>query len=309
MLRIRLRNPAAEPKQNADGRSGDPRRPPPGPLPEDARYAAGVRGDMDAWLARNVAKDLAEAAARGVLAPFPPRELMVDVSGLTDPADFASHGVAFMRALNGISPRPLACFASILDYGVGCGRLARMFKGFEGRYVGADVDARQLEWTSANLSHVEGVLVAPREPLPFADATFEAVIAISVFTHLSEPDQLFYLSELGRVTAPGGVLMLTTHGERAVARALSDVRVQDMLTLSAPELARLRLVFERGSGFHFVRQLGHLTTESYDYGMSFISAEYVRRCWPALLGEVEIHPGALHDFQDVVLIRRSGAEG
>lgn len=309
MVRLRSRKPVVGPIKKGEAQSGVSQIPPSDPFPEDELYTAGVHGDMQTWLKRNVAKDLAEASARGVIAPFPPRELMLDVSGLTDAADFASHGVAFMRALSRISPQPLETCASILDYGVGCGRLARIFKGFKGRYVGVDVDARQLDWTSANLSHVEGVLVEPREPLPFGDATFEAVIAISVFTHLCEPDQLFYLAELGRVVKPGGFLMLTTHGERAVARAIADARVQEMLTLSCSELERLQLVFEKGSGFHFVRQMGHLTTGRYDYGMSFISSAYVRRCWPALLGLVEIHPGALHDFQDVVLIRKTGAGG
>lgn len=309
MVGFRSRKPAAETKEGPGAQSGASQTLSRSPLAEDEHYAAGVHGEMQAWLARNVAKDIAEASARGVIAPFPPPELMLDVSGLTDAADFASHGASFMRALAGISPKALESFDSVLDYGVGCGRLARMFKGFKGRYVGADVDARQLDWTSANLPHVECVLVEPREPLPFRDDTFEAVIAVSVFTHLSEPDQLFYLAELGRVVKPGGVLMLTTHGERAVARAIADTRVRTMLTLSCGELKRLRLVFEKGSGFHFVRQLGHLTTEQYDYGMSFISSAYVRRCWPAILGEVEIHPGALHDFQDVVLIRKPNAKG
>ena len=51
---------------------------------------------------------------------------------------FAQHGRDIYAALDAASPKPLRSFASVPDFGVGSGRLARLFTGFDGRYVGVD---------------------------------------------------------------------------------------------------------------------------------------------------------------------------
>ena len=44
--------------------------------------------------------------------------------------------------------------------------------------------------------------------MPFADASFGAVLSFQVIEHLDRPDA--YLAEASRVLAPGGVLLLAT---------------------------------------------------------------------------------------------------
>lgn len=266
---------------------------------EPSGAASGIAGDFDAWLALN----LAETAPEGAIAPFPPAELMNNTTGLTATRDFASHGVDFLRALQALSPVPLAGFRSLLDFGVGVGRLARMFLGFSGRYVGMDVDGRHLAWVGQNLAHVEPVLSVPRQPLPVADGSFDAVVSISVFSHLNEQDQLFYLDELRRVCAPGALLFLSIHGDRAFARARTEPRIFEMLSIPEPELAAAEPVMEGGHGYVFIRQEGHLTSAAYEYGITFISTAYVEAEWSHFFDVVAIGSGALHDFQDVVVLR------
>lgn len=45
-------------------------------------------------------------------------------------------------------------------------------------------------------------------PLPLATATFDAVLCFETVEHVAQPERL--VAELGRVTKPGGVLILTT---------------------------------------------------------------------------------------------------
>ncbi|WP_395666453.1 glycosyltransferase [Methylocella sp.] len=276
------------------------RAPAAGASPAPASGAeAGFEGELGPWLAFNEApENLAQTA------PFPPQSLMRETSGLESEADFARHGVDIMRALQAAAPQPLNAYRSWLDFGVGAGRLARMFKGFAGDYVGLDVDPRMVEWTRRALPWVKGMATAPGRRLPGADARFDAVVSISVFTHLGRDDHQFYLAELARLARPGAVVMLTVHGERALARAMADPAVLALMDIPADELKAARRALADGDGFHFTPQYGHLTSDRYSYGVAFAGRRWIDSCWTRWF-EIEAHvEGAIHDFQDLVVARR-----
>lgn len=235
------------------------------------------------------------------MAPFPPAELMQNTTGLDQNEAFADQGAHFLRILSDASPQPLGTYDAVLDFGIGVGRLARMFKGFSGRYTGVDVDARHVAWVASALDYVEAIATSPHAALPLEDGRFDCIISISVFTHLSEADHLFYLSELARVSRPGATVMLTVHGERALERANTDELIFDLLEIPEPEVEAVREVFP-DPGFRFVLQNGHLTSDEYEYGISFIGRTYIERTWSRYFDVVDVLPGAIHDFQDVVVL-------
>lgn len=262
----------------------------------------GINGDLESWLALNLPVD-GIWAPEGTIAPCPPEPLMYRTSGLTDPFGFASHGVHFLRSLSALSPVPLKDYRAVLDFGIGAGRIARMFHGFQGTYVGVDIDADLVTWLNGHLGHVKAIKTEPCQRLPLADASFDAVISISVFSHLAEADHRFYLSELARVCAPGAVLMLSIHGQRALDRALGEQMIFDMLCIPRPSLEEVERRFADGRCYGFIRQNGHLSSATYDYGITFISQPYIRAEWTRHFDLVDIGTGALHDFQDVVVLR------
>jgi SAM-dependent methyltransferase len=90
----------------------------------------------------------------------------------------------------------------VLDLGCRSGALTRHF--LEGNsVVGLDVDAAALEKAAA--LGIEPVQANVEDPLPFADASFDAVVAGELFEHLRFPDSL--VAEIGRVLRPGGTLV------------------------------------------------------------------------------------------------------
>jgi SAM-dependent methyltransferase len=90
----------------------------------------------------------------------------------------------------------------VLDLGCRSGALTRHF--LEGNsVVGLDVDAAALE--KARALGIEPVQADVEEPLPFEDASFDAVVAGELFEHLQFPDAL--VDEIERVLRPGGVLV------------------------------------------------------------------------------------------------------
>ncbi len=262
-----------------------------------------VHGDLDFWLHFNRSAAFGSEENLRKVAPFPPPDLMHTSSACKTNQDFAAHGVHFFEALWRSSPVPLTNFDRWLDFGVGVGRLARMFKGFRGRYTGVDIDPRNIDWVSQHLPWVDAVQTQPRKPLPLAAATFNAVSSISVFTHMNEEDHAFYLSELKRVCLPGAYLFLTVCGETALVRAENEENIRAMMAISPNELNRARKRLDSGKGFYFGIQNGHLTSPTYAYGNTFIGASYIMRSWSSHFRVVSIWAGGIHDFQDIVVLQ------
>ena len=264
----------------------------------------GIKGDFNAWVHLNEVDAFQSVVARDGVAPFPPPAFMHRTSGLDDDSDFAAHGGAILRALAAHSPQPIGSYRSVLDFGVGVGRLARMFKNFDGRYAGVDIDELHVDWVKENLPWVEAYKTRPRQPLPFPDSTFDAVFSISVFTHMSESDHLWYLAELRRLTVPGARLFLTVAGERALQLAENEPKVLQMLAMPSGGLNAARAALRGGQGFCFQRQNGHLTSKAYEYGITFISQAYIEQKWSEYFDLEKVAIGGIHDFQDIAVLRR-----
>ncbi len=281
-------------------------------------YSLGCRLPVEDWLWLNGRGVFDDSLLFRYVAPFPPEDLMTNVSGLTNERDFAAHGVEIFRALTLASPRPVTDYRGILDFGCGCGRLARMFKGHPNRIVGCDIDKRHVDWVAENLTYMTVFLTGVDPPLPFGDDEFDAVVSISVFTHLTEKSQDDFLAELSRITGGDGYLFLTIHGSRALERAKSEKTIRDMIWVDEEPFEKACIDFEHNR-HAFILQQGHLTTvgidksvemtvktvieEPYQYGITFIPEEYILTHWSKWFHVVEIRRGAIHDFQDIVVLR------
>ena len=106
-------------------------------------------------------------------------------------------------------------FHSVLDFGCGCGRILRHWKGrVQGRVTGVDINARLVRWCQGHLPFAEVTTSDPAPPLDFADESFDFAYARSVFTHLDEELGSAWIAELRRVLEPGGLLLFTVSGDQ-----------------------------------------------------------------------------------------------
>jgi SAM-dependent methyltransferase len=144
----------------------------------------------------------------------PPPEVQARFVGWSG-ADAMRECFGVYRLVKDLYPGELA-EATVLDFGVGWGRLIRLFAHDvpEARLHGCDVDPEILQ--VCRDTGVPGTLVAtePGAPLPYDDGTFDLAYAYSVFSHLSEDAAKGALAELARVVRPGGQLTFTTQGTR-----------------------------------------------------------------------------------------------
>ena len=96
--------------------------------------------------------------------------------------------------------------------------------------------------------------------------------------------------------------MLTVHGERALHRAENEPDIFKMLAIPARSVKTTRQLFAN-EGFSFILQNGHLTTSEYEYGITFTSEAYISRTWNRYFDVLQVASGAIHDFQDIVVLR------
>jgi SAM-dependent methyltransferase len=150
--------------------------------------------------------------------PVPPRKLRVGVaSRRTTARDFLARGAdaaETIRAAASSCGVELEELDAILDFGCGCGRVARYWVSLAGPEVhGCDVSRKAVEWCARHLDFVEARVNRPKPPAPYESETFDLIYALSVFTHLPERLQRVWMRELARIAKPRGLLVLTTHGD------------------------------------------------------------------------------------------------
>lgn len=110
--------------------------------------------------------------------------------------------------------------ARVLDFGCGAGRVLRHIPdlvGPDGEAHGVDIDRASIDWLQIHGGPlVRAACVTETPGLPYPDGHFDLVYALSVFTHIVE-NWAGWLLELGRVLAPGGVLLATVIGPQTAA--------------------------------------------------------------------------------------------
>ncbi len=148
--------------------------------------------------------------------PLPPVELIVRVAGTADTGWFLEGGQLAAESVQAAlerAGRPIAELGSVLDFGCGCGRVARRWRALRGVAVhGSDANAEAIDWCRVNLPFGEFEMNGLEPPLVYADDSFDAIYALSVLTHLPERLGLAWRDELRRVLRPNGLLIVTTHG-------------------------------------------------------------------------------------------------
>jgi SAM-dependent methyltransferase len=103
---------------------------------------------------------------------------------------------------------------NILDWGCGAGRITQHLPKLmpaAGIY-GCDTNLEMIEWDEQHYRGVQFSHIAHDPPTPYAQAQFDLVFGISVFTHIDVSAQASWLAELHRILAKDAVLLITTHG-------------------------------------------------------------------------------------------------
>ena len=180
--------------------------------------------DDDTWL-RLLLRSVHEPIIDGVEMPrFPHGKVQRAFVGLHDERsireafDFYQYIKQFMLQLG----HSLSTRSTVLDFGSGWGRLTRIFWNDidEDCLYGVDVDAEIVSLCEKLGVPGQFQTIEARGQLPFEDASFDLIIAYSVFSHLPEATASHWMRELSRVAKPGAILAYTVQPRRFLTMIL-----------------------------------------------------------------------------------------
>jgi SAM-dependent methyltransferase len=168
----------------------------------------------------------------------------------------------------------------VLDFGCGLARTLRHLRDTSWYLAGCDVDAASIEWSRRAVPGIPLEVNGDDPPMPYDDDAFDAVYAISVFTHFPTARQGPWAAELSRILRPGGLALVTTMGPWAFA--------------ALPEGAEEPLpgFWFHGAGTAFNDSAAIHTREGLEH---FFSPHFETVSWTR---------GGLDGFQDLALFRK-----
>jgi ubiquinone/menaquinone biosynthesis C-methylase UbiE len=171
-----------------------------------------------------------QAAARGHAVTT--RGLIIDRGWRYDLEIAVADLLLFRGQLRALRQRAIALAGlhpgqQVLDVGCGTGTLALDVAarvGVRGHVAGVDPGPRQVAHARSKAARRNVAIdfqVGTIEQLPFPDQTFELVFATLMLHHLPSPLQRQGLSEIARVSKPGGGVVLADFANRSDRRGLA----------------------------------------------------------------------------------------
>gem|GEM_PF-325004 len=195
---------------------------------------------------------------------------------------------------------PIRRATRLLDFGCGWGRISRMFLRdiSSPNIYGVDVNPVMIELCNNIMPYGNFSSVNSGSRMEFPDNHFDLVVAYSVFSHLSERNLEFWIKEITRVLAPGGIFVATTLKYEFIQQCIDAHRdpessplkgldyilehaFADVLKDTFPDVESALLAYNNEDMF-FLPTGGGDYLPSSDYGWAIVPKKYVLKNWKNL---------------------------
>lgn len=161
---------------------------------------------------------------------LPPPDLAYDAYGSVNWTAYHATGRVQAQFISDLITRyttktgPLA----IAEWGCGPARILRHLPNILPCQItdltGFDYNPRTIAWCRDAIPEISFACNNLLPPLPVAADSFDCLYCISVFTHLSENLHYAWMEELSRIVRPGGIIIITTHGDAFRGKLLPHER-------------------------------------------------------------------------------------
>lgn len=232
--------------------------------------------------------------------PVPPRELWAGYG--STPEEYLALGREHMGSMLDILQKAGAApsqLLRVLEFGCAAARMLRFYPYTPGasEIWGVDIESRHISWCQQHLSPPFLFATTTTMPhLPFEDNYFDLVYCGSVFTHISDLADAWFL-ELRRVLRKGGYAYITIHDEHTV-KLLLEKGIKPELVDAIRELDQTDALLSQDYACFWIAE-----TPSYPLPNVFYNSEYITRKWSKLAKILSINREA-YGYQTALLIQK-----
>jgi len=248
----------------------------------------------------NASATYAPAADTAILAaPVPPPELRMGY-GDTEEGFLASgrEHVGQMLEILAQAGEDSRSLSKVLELGCATARMLRFYPYHEGESElwGVDIMARNIAWCQQHLSPPLRFATTTTAPhLPFEDNYFDLVYCGSVFTHVSDLADAWFL-ELRRVLRPGGYMYITIHDRNSIDILLKDYRQSSTLVPLLEEMDTKTSILSK--------EYASFSVNSDPYSQVFYDADYIIGKWSQFAGFVSKTENA-YGYQTALVFQKA----
>jgi SAM-dependent methyltransferase len=224
-----------------------------------------------------------------------PNEARINRIGVPDSGNYLIGGASVYKRLEHYLEQKFSKtfndFNNVLDWGCGCGRVARHFRWAKRtRLCGVDIDGDNIAWCQANLPHAQFLQTGLLPPLPFPEQSYDLLLVMAAFSQLQEEQQLRWLPEFKRVARKDAIVLVSIQGLA-------------QLGLNRPDPGLLREIEEKG----FVvagrnSELDEVVSDPNYYVSVLQSRDYIYRNWGEYFTIIDI-VDAMAANQDLVVMK------
>lgn len=195
----------------------------------------------------------------------------------------------------------------VLDFGCGVGRqLLHFTKNYSApQYYACDVNKDMISYIKKNYSRVDARVNDFKPPLPFNDVSLDMIYTVSTFSHFQPADFKVWLAEFYRVLRPGGLALITTEGE--VALALDPLQLAPL----ERDMRSVGIGYKEYAYLKAEREASHIgginPAEGLvgSYGNTLVSPIYVRSQAESVGFELAAYsPGVIDYRQDLFALKK-----
>lgn len=188
---------------------------------------------------------------------------------------------------------------TVLDWGSGCARLTRhllnIFNGKK-RVLGIDIDSDNTLWANTNIADGAFQVVDLYPPINHPDNYFDLIISNSVLSHLTEGTLLQWLAEVDRLLKPGGLALLSYHGNFSLAGFCSRA-----------EAFVGKVLLDGINSDQRAPELDDLIPDPEYYRQTFLTDATAAEMFKRHFAYIDFIPGIVSRFQNVAICRKSSS--
>jgi ubiquinone/menaquinone biosynthesis C-methylase UbiE len=187
----------------------------------------------------------------------------------------------------------------VLDLGCAAGRMLRHYPSAKGGELwGSDINARHINWCQQNFGEPFFFVTNSTSPhLPFEDNYFDLVYCGSVFTHITDMSDAWFL-EIKRILRRGGYAYITIHDQHTLDVMFNKYKDHPLFQEFNADVRQFYDKHVTGADGY-----AYFTMHSDPVSQVFYNRDFLLKKWSRFANVISVNPEA-HDHQTAILLQK-----